>query len=51
MTPEESSALAVRATCSDLETWATSKATDGYVGLNDLLQTLELLRSTTEGEV
>ena len=52
MSPETASALALRAACTDVETWAVSVSTaDGCVGLNDLVGILDLLRDTTEGVV
>ena len=48
LTAEFASALAVRAACSDLEYWAVQAATqDGRIGLNDLIQVLDMLRDTT----
>jgi hypothetical protein len=48
LTAETASALAIRAVCSDLEYWATRASTpDGRVGLNDLIQVLDMLRTTT----
>lgn len=49
MTPEEASALATRAFCADVESWAAAVAEEGYVGLNDLLQVLDRFRDTTKG--
>jgi hypothetical protein len=48
LSPEIASALAVRAACSDLEYWAMGASTpEGCIGLNDLIQALDLLRNTT----
>ena len=48
LTAEIASALAVRAACSDLEYWAVQATTpDGRIGLNDLMQILDMLRNTT----
>ena len=50
MTPEAASALAVRAACADLESWAVRATTpEGCVGLNDLIRILDALRDTTNG--
>jgi hypothetical protein len=48
MTPETASALAVRAVCTDIESWALCATTpSGCVSLDELLQALAVLRNTT----
>lgn len=50
MRPEAASALAVRAACADLESWAVRATTpEGCVGPNDLIRILDALRDTTNG--
>jgi hypothetical protein len=47
LTPEQASRMAVTAVTSDLEFWARAASVDGYVGLNDLTRTLDMIRATT----
>ncbi|MGH3462118.1 MAG: hypothetical protein ACRDP9_11655 [Kribbellaceae bacterium] len=48
MTPETASALAARAACTDIESWALCATTpSGCVSLDELLQALAVLRNTT----
>jgi hypothetical protein len=44
LTVEEASRLAVTALAADLEFWARAVSVDGWVGVNDLIRTLDLVR-------
>jgi hypothetical protein len=44
LTAENASRMAITAVTADLEYWARSAAIDGYVGLNDLTRTLDVIR-------
>ena len=44
LTAEEASRLAVTALAADLEFWARTVSVDGWVGVNDLIRTLDLIR-------
>jgi hypothetical protein len=44
LTIEHASRLAVLAVATDLEYWARAVSTDGYIGLNDLVRTLDIIR-------
>lgn len=44
LTPEQAGRLAVIAVTADLEYWARTTSVDGYVGLNDLARTLDVIR-------
>jgi hypothetical protein len=44
LTVEEASRLAVTALAADLEFWAREVSVDGWVGVNDLIRTLDLVR-------
>jgi hypothetical protein len=44
LTAEEASRLAVTALAADLEFWARAVSVDGWVGVNDLIRTLDLVR-------
>jgi hypothetical protein len=44
LTAEQASRLAVTAVAADLEYWAQTASVEGYVGLNDLIRTLDLIR-------
>jgi hypothetical protein len=46
-TPEYASRLAITAVTADLEYWARNAAVGGYVGLNDLIQILDVIRVAT----
>jgi hypothetical protein len=46
LTVEEASRLAVTALAADLEFWARAVSVDGWVGVNDLIRTLDLVRET-----
>jgi hypothetical protein len=47
LTHEYASRLAVTAVAADLEYWARHAAVEGHVGLNDLIQTLDVIRLAT----
>jgi hypothetical protein len=47
---DHASRLAVTAVTADLEYWARNASVGGYVGLNDLIQTLDLLRGASVPE-
>jgi hypothetical protein len=52
LTLEQASRLAVLAVAADLEYWARAAAsTDGYIGLNDLTRTLDIIREASAIEV
>jgi hypothetical protein len=44
LTHEYASRLAILAVAADLEYWARNAAVEGYVGLNDLVQILDVIR-------
>jgi hypothetical protein len=44
LTHEYASRLAILAVAADLEYWARNGAVEGYVGLNDLVQILDVIR-------
>lgn len=44
---EYASRLAITAVTADLEYWARNAAVEGRVGLNDLIQVLDVIRRTT----
>jgi hypothetical protein len=44
LTAENASRMAITAVTADLEYWARSASIDGYVGLNDLTRTLDVIR-------
>jgi hypothetical protein len=44
LTEEYASRLAVTAVTADLEYWARMASVEGYVGLNDLIQVLDVIR-------
>jgi hypothetical protein len=46
-THEYASRLAITAVTADLEYWARNAAVEGYVGLNDLIQILDVIRLAT----
>jgi hypothetical protein len=50
MTEEYASRLAVTAVIQDLEYWARHAAVEGYVGLNDLIQTFDMVRLASAPE-
>ena len=50
LTPEHASRLAVLALAADLEYWARAVATNGYIGLNDLTRTLDIIRDAAAAE-
>jgi hypothetical protein len=50
LTHEYASRLAVTAVTADLEYWARNTAVEGNVGLNDLIQTLDVIRLSTDLE-
>jgi hypothetical protein len=47
LTHEYASRLAVTAVTADLEYWARNAAVEGHVGLNDLIQILDVIRLAT----
>jgi hypothetical protein len=47
---DHASRLAVTAVTADLEYWARNASVGGYVGLNDLIQILDLLRGASVPE-
>jgi hypothetical protein len=47
LTQEYASRLAVTAVAADLEFWARNASVEGYVGLNDLIQVLDVIRLAT----
>jgi hypothetical protein len=47
LTPEYASRLAITAVAADLEYWARDVSVEGYVGLNDLVQILDVIRLAT----
>jgi hypothetical protein len=47
LTHEYASRLAITAVAADLEYWARYAAVEGYVGLNDLIQILDVIRLAT----
>ena len=51
LTLEHASRLAVLAVAADLEYWARAVSTDGYIGLNDLTRTLDIIRDASAIEV
>jgi hypothetical protein len=51
LTIEHASRLAVLAVAADLEYWARAASTDGYIGLNDLTRTLDIIREASAIEV
>jgi hypothetical protein len=44
LTHEYASRLAITAVAADLEYWARNASADGHVGLNDLIQVLDVIR-------
>jgi hypothetical protein len=50
LTHEYASRLAITAVTADLEYWARNAAVEGHIGLNDLIQVLDLIRLAT-GEI
>ena len=48
---EHASRLAVLAVAADIEYWARAVSTDGYIGLNDLTRTLDIIRDASAIEV
>jgi hypothetical protein len=44
LTQEHASRLALTAVTADLEHWARNASVQGYVGLNDLIQVLDMIR-------
>ena len=51
LTQEYASRLAVTAVTADLEYWARKASVEGHVGLNDLIQILDLLRLASAPEL
>ena len=51
LTAEQASRLAVTAVATDLEYWARTASVEGYVGLNDLIRTLDMIRLDGTPEV
>lgn len=51
LTLEHASRLAVLAVAADIEYWARTVSTDGYIGLNDLTRTLDVIRDASAIEV
>jgi hypothetical protein len=51
LTQEYASRLAVTAVTADLEYWARNASVEGHVGLNDLIQILDLLRLASAPEL
>jgi hypothetical protein len=47
LTHEYASRLAITAVTADLEYWARNAAVEGQVGLNDLIQILDVIRVST----
>jgi hypothetical protein len=47
LTHEYASRLAITAVAADLEYWARDAAVEGHVGLNDLIQVLDVIRLAT----
>jgi antirestriction protein ArdC len=47
LTAEEASRLAVTALAADLEFWARAVSVDGWVGVNDLIHTLDMAREAS----
>jgi len=47
LTQEYASRLAVTAVAADLEYWARNASVEGRVGLNDLIQILDVIRLAT----
>jgi hypothetical protein len=50
LTPEQASRLAVTAVSADLEYWARTASVQGYVGLNDLIRTIDMIRLASAPE-
>jgi len=50
LTPEQASRMAVTALTADLEYWARTASVDGYVGLNDLTRTLDVIHRASTPE-
>jgi hypothetical protein len=50
LTQEYASRMAVTAVTADLGYWARNASAEGYVGLNDLLQILDLIRLASDLE-
>jgi hypothetical protein len=48
LTPEYASRLAITAATADLEYWARNASVEGFVGLNDLIQILDVIRLATD---
>ena len=46
LTAEQASRLAVTVVAADLEYWAQTASVEGYVGLNDLIRALDMIRLT-----
>lgn len=44
LTEEYASRLAITAVIEDLEYWARDASVEGYIGLNDLIQTFDMVR-------
>jgi hypothetical protein len=47
LTHEYASRLAITAVAADLEYWARNAAVEGHVGVNDLIQILDVIRLAT----
>jgi hypothetical protein len=47
LTHEYASRLAITAVAADLEYWARHASVEGHVGLNDLIQVLDVIRDAT----
>ena len=50
LTQEYASRMAVTAVTADLEYWARNASAEGHVGLNDLIQILDLIRLASDLE-
>jgi hypothetical protein len=51
LSPEQASRLATTAVTADLEYWAGTASIDGWVGLNDLIRALDVIREDGTPEV
>jgi hypothetical protein len=51
LTQEYASRLAVTAVTADLEYWARNTSVEGYLGLNDLIQILDVIRLASAPEL
>ena len=51
LTQEFASCLAVTAVTADLEYWARNASVEGFIGLNDLIQILDLVRLASTHEL